>query len=71
MVYYVSLFIFQEAVLKFEFCVKNEKGSGMSGSWDEEDPEMIPYRRVLFIPTPKLNFIVNKIKCNLNQLKIN
>ncbi|VVC44853.1 Hypothetical protein CINCED_3A006827 [Cinara cedri] len=57
----------EEAEYKFEFCVKNEKGSGMSGSWDEGDCEMIPYRRVLLFPTKKLDFITNKIQSLLNS----
>lgn len=60
-------FVFQEAEYKFEFCVQNEKGSGMSGSWDEGDCEMIPYRRVLLFPTKKLDSIINKIQALLNS----
>lgn len=54
--------MFQEAEHKFEFCVKNEKGSGMSGAWDEDASEMIPYRRVLLFPTRKLNSIIEEIQ---------
>lgn len=55
-------FIFQEAEYKFEFCVQNEKGSGLAGNWEIVDDEMIPYRRVLFFPAQKLDFIIKKIQ---------
>lgn len=58
--------MFQETEYKFEFCVQNEKGSGLAGSWDEGDSEMIPYRRILIFPVQKLDFIINKIQSSLN-----
>lgn len=57
----------EEAEYKFEFCVQNEKGSGLAGSWDEGDSEMIPYRRVIIFPAQKLDFIINKIQSSLNS----
>jgi len=57
----------EEAEYKFEFCVEKQKGSGMTGSWDEGDSEMIPYRRVLLFPAQKLDFIINKIQSLLNS----
>ncbi|XP_050436312.1 protein BCCIP homolog [Adelges cooleyi] len=56
----------EEAEYKFEFCVKNEKDSGLGGSWEEGDSEMIPYRRVLLFSAEKLDSIINKIKALLN-----
>jgi len=57
----------EETEHKFEFCVQNEKGSGLAGSWDEGDSEMIPYRRVLIFPAKKLDSIINKIQALLNN----
>lgn len=57
----------EEAEYKFEFCVQNEKGSGLAGSWNEGDSEMIPYRRVLLLPAKKLDSIINKIHTLLNS----
>lgn len=61
------MIVFKEAEYKFEFCVQNEKGSGLAGSWDEGDSEMIPYRRVLLFPAQKLDYIINKIQKLLNS----
>lgn len=58
--------MFKEAEYKFEFCVENEKGPALAGSWDEGDSDMIPYRRVLLFPTERLDSIINKIQTSLN-----
>ncbi|XP_050534209.1 protein BCCIP homolog [Daktulosphaira vitifoliae] len=52
----------EESDYTFEFCVKDEKDSGLAGSWEEGDCEMIPYRRVLFFKSDKLDSIIKKIQ---------
>lgn len=62
----ITWLLFQEAEYKFEFCVQNEKGSGLAGSWEADDSEMIPYRRVLLFPAQQFDLIVNKVQSLLN-----
>lgn len=59
--------MFQEAEYKFEFCVQNERGSGLGGKWEADDSEMIPYRRVLIFPAQKFDLIVKKVESVLNN----
>lgn len=47
--------------------MQNEKGSGLAGTWEESDPEMIPYRRVLIFPTEKFYSITNKLSSLLES----
>ncbi|XP_015597237.1 protein BCCIP homolog isoform X2 [Cephus cinctus] len=55
----------EEATFSFEFSVEKDTDSGLSGTWSENDDEMIPYRRVLLFESSKLQPIIDKIK---NQL---
>ncbi|XP_067007101.1 protein BCCIP homolog [Anabrus simplex] len=57
----------QEAECKFEFSVKAESDSGLSGQWLEDDVEMIPYRRVLVVPATKMELIIERIKTFVAQ----
>uniref|UniRef100_A0A224XUK7 Protein BCCIP homolog n=1 Tax=Panstrongylus lignarius TaxID=156445 RepID=A0A224XUK7_9HEMI len=52
----------QAADARFEFCVKNDMDSGLSGNWLEDDITMIPYRRVLILAADKLDMVINTIK---------
>lgn len=52
----------QEADCRFEFNVKDESDSGLSGNWHEDDVTMIPYRRVLFLSAEKLERVTLRIK---------
>ncbi|XP_011874993.1 PREDICTED: protein BCCIP homolog [Vollenhovia emeryi] len=55
-------FFAEEAIASFEFSVKEEADSGLSGTWDETAEQMIPYRRVLLIEASKLQSIFDKIQ---------
>lgn len=49
------------AEMSFEFNVKNETDSGLSGNWLEDDISMIPFRRVILLPANKLEPLVERI----------
>lgn len=49
----------EEAIVSFEFSVEEEADSG---TWNETDDEMIPYRRVLLFEASKLQSIFDKIQ---------
>jgi protein BCP1 len=57
----------QEADCQFEFCVKDDADSGLSGCWMEDDVEMSPYRRVLLLQANKLDPLIERIKTFLTQ----
>lgn len=57
----------QEADCQFEFCVKDDADSGLSGCWMEDDVEMSPYRRVLLLQANKLDPLIERIKTFLAQ----
>lgn len=57
----------QEADCRFEFCVKGDSDSGLSGQWMEDDVAMSPYRRVLLIKASKLDPLIGKIKLFVSQ----
>ncbi|KAF0773184.1 BRCA2 and CDKN1A-interacting protein [Aphis craccivora] len=54
-------FFDEEADYKFEFCVQNDKGTGLGGHWSEADPEMVPFRRVLIFTMEKFHQITNRL----------
>lgn len=56
----------KEAQYSVEFNVTNESDTSVCGKWTEDDVEMIPYRRVLFINGDKLVNIVQQIKQFVN-----
>ncbi|XP_015369084.1 PREDICTED: protein BCCIP homolog [Diuraphis noxia] len=60
-------FFDEAADYKFEFCVQNDKGSGLAGSWVESDPEMIPFRRVLIFSMEKFCSITNQLESLLGS----
>jgi len=57
----IYLNVFQAADYKFEFCVQNDKGTGLAGNWVESDPEMVPFRRVLIFTLEKFHAITNTL----------
>lgn len=52
----------QEADCRFEFCVKGESDSGLSGRWLEDDVAMTPYRRILILSASKLDSLIQRVK---------
>jgi len=63
----LSVLCIQEADCQFEFCVKDDADSGLSGCWMEDDVEMSPYRRVLLLQANKLDPLIERIKTFLTQ----
>lgn len=57
----------EAAEMSFEFSVKNETDSGLSGNWLEDDISMIPYRRVILLPADKLEPLVQRINEFISQ----
>nr|CAD7442048.1 unnamed protein product [Timema bartmani] len=55
---------------RFEFCVKGDSDSGLSGTWQEDDVEMTPYRRVLLFQADKLDSVIDRIKTFVAQKSI-
>lgn len=55
----------EEADCSFEFSVEKESDNGLSGTWAEDDYEMVPYRKVLLFESAKLQQIIDKIKAQL------
>ncbi|XP_003242228.1 protein BCCIP homolog [Acyrthosiphon pisum] len=47
---------------KFEFCVQNDQGSALAGSWVESDPGMIAFRRVLIFTMDKFCSLTNQLQ---------
>ncbi|XP_034940137.1 protein BCCIP homolog [Chelonus insularis] len=52
----------EDALCTFEFSVDKESDTGISGTWAEDDDEMIPYRRVMLFEASKLQPMIDKIK---------
>ncbi|KAK5644834.1 hypothetical protein RI129_006134 [Pyrocoelia pectoralis] len=52
----------KEAEVSIEYNVTSQCDTGLAGQWEEEDSEMIPYRRILFIQGNKFPAIVQKVK---------
>ncbi|KAK0183370.1 hypothetical protein PV327_001419 [Microctonus hyperodae] len=52
----------ENAMCTFEFAVDKESDTGLSGTWAEDDDEMIPYRRVMVFEACQLQPIIDKIK---------
>lgn len=46
----------------FEYSVADEADSGLDGNWDEDDSELIPYRKVSLIDMKKLHNVIESIK---------
>ena len=58
--------IAEEATCSFEFCVEKESDNGLSGTWTEDDYELMPYRKVLLFDSSKLQHIIDKIKSQVS-----
>lgn len=52
----------KEAIYSFEFDVHEESDTSVLGKWGEDDVEMIPYRRVVFINAKNLPKIISTVK---------
>ncbi|KAJ8686212.1 hypothetical protein QAD02_022006 [Eretmocerus hayati] len=54
-----------EAICSFEFSVEKQTDNGLSGSWTEDDFEMVPYRKVMLFESSKLEQMIDKIKTQI------
>lgn len=52
---------FQESLASFEYSVKSESDTGLSGKWRENDEELTPFRKVVVLDAKKLPSIVESI----------
>uniref|UniRef100_A0A2R5LHJ3 Protein BCCIP homolog n=1 Tax=Ornithodoros turicata TaxID=34597 RepID=A0A2R5LHJ3_9ACAR len=55
----------EETELQFEYSVKAESDTAISGKWEDEDKEMMQIRKVLVIPITKWGTIMEKLKSAL------
>lgn len=46
----------------FDYSVESEADSGLDGNWEEDDTQLIPYRRVSLIDAKKLSEIIVALK---------
>ena len=56
-----------EASVRFNYSVAEEKDTGVSGTWDDEDDQMEPQRTVMVIPVDKLPVIMARLSETLSQ----
>nr|CAG4641986.1 EOG090X0C3Y [Eurycercus lamellatus] len=49
-----------------EYSVRNESDTAVSGTWDEDDEQFDPKRRIILFPAERLPEVLNKIKEFLN-----
>lgn len=59
--------LLQEAATSFEYSVKNEADTGVSGDWLEGDSSLTPYRKVVMFDAAKLPHIILTIKQFINE----
>lgn len=59
------MFASQESLGSFEYNVKGE--AGMSGEWDEDDPQYTPFRRVIVLDATRWQEIMVKVKQAIYQ----
>jgi len=52
----------QHSIASFDYTVKEEADSGLDGAWDEDDLQMIPFRRVILLDAKSLPDIISSIK---------
>ena len=49
-----------------EFSVRNETDSAVSGTWDEDDEQFDPKRRIILFPFEKWSEVVSTVKSFLS-----
>lgn len=50
-----------EAEVGFEYNVSSQCDSAFQGQWTEDDIEMVPHRKIIFVPANKLDGIIQNI----------
>ncbi|KAM4704215.1 BRCA2 and CDKN1A-interacting protein [Rhinophrynus dorsalis] len=58
-------FLYEEAVLKFNYCVQEESDTQLGGRWSFSDVPMKPFRTVMLVPADRMNSVMNKFKEHL------
>lgn len=58
----MSMFSFQQAIIKFHYSVQEEADSCLSGRWSFDDVPMKPFRTVMLIPADRMPVIMDKLK---------
>ncbi|KTF78683.1 hypothetical protein cypCar_00037764 [Cyprinus carpio] len=54
-------FFYEQATLKFSYCVQDEADSCATGKWSYDDVPMKPYRTVMVIPTDRMGAVMDKM----------
>uniref|UniRef100_A0A673MFS6 Protein BCCIP homolog n=1 Tax=Sinocyclocheilus rhinocerous TaxID=307959 RepID=A0A673MFS6_9TELE len=54
-------FFYEQATLKFSYCVQDEADSCATGKWSYDDVPMKPFRTVMVIPTDKMGAVMDKM----------
>ncbi|RZC43064.1 BCIP domain containing protein, partial [Asbolus verrucosus] len=52
----------KKADCSFDYSVADKSDTGLTGNWQSEDKELVPYRRVILFKSDKFNSILNEIK---------
>lgn len=52
----------QHALGFFDYTVKNEADTGFDGSWEEDDSQLIPFRRVMFFNSNVVSDLIAELK---------
>lgn len=58
----------EESVVNFEYNVQGTGDTAFGGSWEDDDAQYIPFRRVLLLKTADIPKIISKVNesCNIN-----
>ncbi|XP_056388975.1 BRCA2 and CDKN1A-interacting protein isoform X2 [Hyla sarda] len=59
-------FLYENAVLKFNYSVQGECDTQLSGKWSFDDAPMKPMRTVMLVPTDRMNSVMEKFKEHLS-----
>lgn len=59
-------FLFEKAILKFNYSVQEESDTQLSGRWSFDDVPMKPLRTVMLVPADRMNSIMEKFKEHLS-----
>ncbi|XP_056626978.1 protein BCCIP homolog [Triplophysa dalaica] len=54
-------FFYEQATLKFSYCVQDQADSCATGRWSYDDVPMKPFRTVMVIPTDRMGTIMDKM----------
>ncbi|XP_063818307.1 BRCA2 and CDKN1A-interacting protein isoform X2 [Pseudophryne corroboree] len=55
-------FFYEQAILKFNYSVQEERDMQLGGKWSFDDTPMKPLRTVMLVPAGRMNSIIEKFK---------